>query len=141
MFKYYNILKRRFTNNKIKIFNIGLGKTTETIGMSDLGDSSSSHLDSDNTEQVHIFDIVEFMADLKITHVDLLKLNIEGGEYDLLERLIESEYMTKFNNIQIQFHYWANETDDRMIYIKNELQKTHTLTYEYEYVWENWVRK
>lgn len=141
MFKYYNILKRRFANNKLRSFQIGLGKTTESVQMSDIGDASSSHTGSTNMETVHIFDIVEFMDDLNINKVDLIKLNIEGGEYDLLERLIDTGYINKFKDIQIQFHYWANDTDVRMLNIQHELNKTHKLTYRYEYVWENWTRK
>jgi hypothetical protein len=31
-------------------------------------------------------------------------MNIEGGEYDLLEYMIKNQLTEKFENIQVQFH-------------------------------------
>ena len=36
--------------------------------------------------------------------IDLLKINIEGGEYEVLENLIENDLIKNIDNIQIQFH-------------------------------------
>ena len=71
----------------------------------------------------------------------MIKINIEGGEFEFLENIIKSELVTKFDNIQVQFHDFVPNSDIRMSEIQKELSKTHYLTYQFEYVWENWKRK
>ena len=70
-----------------------------------------------------------------------MKINIEGGEYDLLEHFLESGFIKNINNIQIQFHDFIPNAEERMKKIQYELEKTHSLTYQYPFVWENWQRK
>ncbi len=74
--------------------------------------------------------------------IELLKLNIEGGEYELLESLLENDCITYFKNIQVQFHdFLFDNAKERMTKIQEQLSKTHELTYQYEFVWENWKLK
>ena len=74
--------------------------------------------------------------------VDLIKINIEGGEYEVLESLIADNKLSMFKNLQIQFHDFIIENaKERMSKIQQELAKTHVLTYQYEFVWENWKLK
>lgn len=44
------------------------------------------------------------MAGKYIDDIGLMKINIEGGEYELLERMIELGIINKVKDIQIQFH-------------------------------------
>ena len=67
-----------------------------------------------------------------------MKINIEGGEYELLEHLIEEKLMADIANIQVQFHDFIPGAQARMEAIQQELKKTHSLTYQYLFVWENW---
>jgi hypothetical protein len=83
----------------------------------------------------------EWFAENGIEHVDLIKINTEGGEFELLERMIETGLVPRFVNMQVQFHNVADDSTPRMEAIQRELAKTHELTYEYRYVWENWTRK
>jgi len=66
---------------------------------------------------------------------------IEGGEYDLLEHLIKTKYIKRIKNLQVQFHDFVDQAQERMDNIQKELSKTHQLTYQYLFVWENWERK
>jgi len=67
-----------------------------------------------------------------------MKINIEGSEYDLLEHLLETNYVKIIKNIQVQFHDFVPNAEKRMKRIQEKLQKTHYLTYQYPFVWENW---
>ena len=69
-----------------------------------------------------------------------MKVNIEGGEYALLYDLINSGYIKNIENIQIQFHNNVPGHDLMIQDIRKKLEKTHTLTYKYDYVWENWSK-
>ena len=67
-----------------------------------------------------------------------MKINIEGAEYDLLEHLIDTGLISNIHNIQVQFHDFVSNAEQRMIMLQKELEKTHGLTYQYPFVWENW---
>lgn len=72
----------------------------------------------------------------------LVKINIEGGEYELLSYMIEQDMITRFKNIQVQFHVVGGmEYEDWYSKIAAELAKTHELTFRYAFVWENWKLK
>jgi FkbM family methyltransferase len=135
-------IKERFRRNpKIEVYCLGLGKNRrkDVIFLDD--DGSSTHKNSKKREAIEIEDAVEFFEKKKIMNVDLMKVNIEGGEYELMPRLLESGLVKRIKNIQIQFHYIGQESDVYMREICKELEKTHTPTYQYKYVWENWVRR
>jgi FkbM family methyltransferase len=74
--------------------------------------------------------------------IDLLKVNIEGAEYDVLACITERGLHNRIKNIQVQFHQiemapyelWYKE-------ISEKLSKTHSLTWHYPYCWENWKLK
>ena len=71
--------------------------------MSVCGDSSSVFIESEDALDIKLVDIKRFIEEHKIKHIDLIKINIEGGEYELLERLIEVGFLTKIDNLQINF--------------------------------------
>lgn len=135
------IINRFCGNDKFKMYNIGLGGNTRDMPVAFIGDESSFFLESENSEIARIVDITEFMDAHEIGHIDLLKLNIEGGEYEILPRLIKSGYISRISNVQIQFHYWIENSDAQIADIRKQLAKTHVQTYSYEYVWENWQIK
>jgi FkbM family methyltransferase len=72
--------------------------------------------------------------------IDLLKVNIEGVEYELLEALIESREIRRIRNLQVQFHKFVRDAEERRDSIRTKLRETHHLTYEFPWVWENWER-
>ncbi len=80
----------------------------------------------------------KFFEENKISSVDLMKINIEGGEYDLLEHLMSTNLVKAIKNLQIQFHDFFPDSRERMKKIQEALEHTHKLTYQYEFVWENW---
>lgn len=74
--------------------------------------------------------------------IALLKVNIEGAEYDLLNHIIGAGLHHCIKNIQVQFHQidgapyrqWYDE-------ISKQLSLTHKLTWHYPFCWENWQLK
>ena len=70
-----------------------------------------------------------------------MKINIEGSEYDLMESLILKKNHLLVDNFQIHFHDFVIENaKERMKNIQLDLSKSHTTTYKYEFVWENWKK-
>jgi FkbM family methyltransferase len=141
--EFYNSIKSEFSNvSKIHAFHFGLGGKNESMKISLTDNSSSVFIESDQFELIQIKSIIDFIKEKNITKVDLIKINIEGGEYEVLESLLENNLITIFNNIQVQFHDFIIENaQERMNKIQMKLAKTHELTYQYEFVWENWKLK
>lgn len=138
--EFYIYIKNKFSmNDKVRSFNFGLAGEDKIVNINMLDNSSSVYLKGDDNEMIQLKSIVSFIEFYDIKEIDLIKINIEGGEYELLESLIESNYINIFRNIQVQFHDFLFEnTKERMNKIQESLSKTHELTYQYEFVWENW---
>ena len=139
---YFKNIKNKFLHNKkIQIFQIGLSKTIQTRKLAIADNSSSIFMDSENSVDIKLVSANIFFNEYQIRIIDLMKINIEGGEYDLLEHLIETGDVEKIKNIQVQFHDFVPDAENRMKSIQADLCRTHELTYQYEFVWENWKLK
>lgn len=73
--------------------------------------------------------------------IALCKINIEGGEYELLSYIIGLGLHVNVKNFQVQFHQVDGISAGSYVEIANDLTKTHTRTWGLSYVWENWERK
>ncbi len=140
---FFKIIQKKFiTNPKVKIYQFGLAGKDEELQISMSDNSSSVFLKTEDSETIQLKSIVHFIQENTISSVDLIKINIEGGEYELLESLFENNLITVFKNIQVQFHdFLLDDGKERMNKIQENLSKTHQLTYQYEFVWENWELK
>jgi FkbM family methyltransferase len=136
-----NISKRFHRNPDITVIPYGLaGKEgTETLYLND--NSSSLFRETGVQKEVRFREMKEFLEEQNISHVDLIKLSIEGGEYELLEHMLSSAIIEKFSNIQVRFHDFFPDSISRMEKIQEQLQQTHLLTYQYPFIWENWQLK
>ena len=76
-----------------------------------------------------------------VGEVALMKINIEGSEYPLLEHIIDTGLIKQIRELQIQFHDFVPDAQSRMQEIQNRLSETHSPTWQYHYIWENWKRK
>lgn len=137
--EFANKISKRFERNSdIKVFEFGLGDkdSREIIYMNQ--DGSSIYGESDHTTYIEILDVSNWLIKNDIKRIDLMKINIEGGEYGLLERLISTDQIKHIKDIQVQFHNIEENSRSRMEKIQANLAKTHHLTYQYDFVWENW---
>jgi len=142
--KYFNFIQNRFLkNDKITVFPFGLGGVTKDTIVSLSNDSSSIIRNQRNQEKEHVKIVraSSFLSEKGIDKIGLIKINIEGAEYDLLEELIESKWIEKIDNIQVQFHDFSKDSKTRMQNIQDKLSETHHLTYQYPFIWENWKIK
>jgi FkbM family methyltransferase len=137
---FANDLKNRWSETKkVKIYDFALGIVNDNIDICLAGDASSIHIfNNQNTEKIKIRKIDEVLNELMIETVDLIKINIEGEEYPLLDYCLDINLTSKFKNIQVQFHDFIENAEKKRNTIRDRLSKTHYLTYDYEFVWENW---
>lgn len=140
---FFERIQERFQkNSKIRVYPFALGKSNRQEFISYEEDASSSFSGhSNNADVMTIEDVHYFFENNSISKVDLMKINIEGGEYELLNRMIETGLIKRVKNIQIQFHDFVPNAKIEMENIHIKLSITHKLTYQYKFVWENWLLK
>mgnify|MGYP005845666403 CR=1 FL=1 len=135
-------IRLRFrANPDIRVFDFGLAGRTRRELLALAGESSSVFHRRGATEEVQLVDIAEWLSQHGIHRIALMKINIEGGEYELLERLAALGLLPTVDHLQIQFHKIAADSDARVHAIQQQLTQTHTPTYQYPYIWESWSRR
>ena len=140
------VLEERFKDKHADIFPFGLGASNQTCLLSNdgMGSSifaSSRNYNSSDKIEIRIRDVREVMEELDLPEVDLLKINIEGGEYELLPRLIETGLVSRFKIIRVQFHDWIPNAFAMRRRIVRDLARTHDVEWSYPMVWESWIRR
>jgi FkbM family methyltransferase len=141
--EHFELLSLRYLRNKnIHVYPFGLGASHRKESIAVAGDASSfMRTGADEAEWVDIVAASEFLNEHFPGSIDLIKINIEGAEYELLEHLIGDGIIARLKNIQVQFHDFVPHAVERMRQIQKELGATHRLTYQYLFVWENWQIK
>jgi len=141
----FDRLVKRFEDiPEITVHATGLAATTRTAVMSQNAESSSvfeATFGGSASEPVLLEAATPLLRRLGISRIDLMKINIEGGEYELLDHLIASGAVRQIKDLQIQFHDFVPDAKKRMRAIRKQLSLTHRPTYVYTFNWENWRRK
>ncbi|MFQ5545396.1 MAG: FkbM family methyltransferase [Acidiferrobacterales bacterium] len=138
-----NVRQRFMYNPNIQVFDHALADHDGVERLFVRGGGTSVYRRAGNGEivEARFVEIGQFFAENNIANVDLIKINIEGSEYRLLEHLIKKDMVKFFGNLQIQFHEYVPNAGQRMLDIQNSLRKTHDLTWQFRFVWENWKRR
>lgn len=123
----------------VQVFKCGVGATARVEQFKIKGDMSGAFAEGE-AEDVDIVAMDELLADDGPPSIDLVKINIEGGEFELLEHIIEKDLQGLFANIQVQFHTVVHDYEKRHVAIREALLKTHKLTYDAPWCWENYER-
>lgn len=138
---FSNQIKLRFADNpKVKVFTYGLSNRNDQLLISLEADASSFHLISEKESvdaEVREF-CLDLLSKLEVNQVDLIKINIEGGEYQLLEHMIDNGSIKFVKNLQIQFHNFVPNAIARRNSIREKLKLTHSEVWCYDFVWESW---
>lgn len=140
---YLKCVERFRGNNKIVCLNYGLASADGwlDIGLAANASSFSSPHAKGATQRVEVRSVVECIRLLEIERIDLMKINIEGGEFDVLPALIESDCIKKVQHLQVQFHNFVDQAVKRRTEIRAQLEETHVEMWNYDFVWESWKRK
>lgn len=145
--KFYSKCRESFewnTNVIVECCGLGNSRRSDKIILSD--DASSTHIgDSGLSDTIFIEDVAKELTyektNKKTKKVDLLKLNVEGAEYEILQRILQAKIATKFNSIMVQFHDFVPNCEELYAKIADKLSETHVLKWRYDFVWEKWEIK
>jgi len=130
-------LARRFCRNPlVAVKSAALGTANGMAGIS-MAEDASSMSGNGRRVQVQIIDVADIFREHAA--VGCMKVNIEGAEYDLLERMEGLDLLSRVASYRIQFHGGDNAMHRRAA-IRTALSKTHRLILDYPFVWERWDR-
>lgn len=139
---FADAIRRRFAPNPhVHLHQVALGGADATLAISVDGDASSTVVGRGQTTEIPVRRFADVVREHGWTEIALMKVNIEGGEYELLEHLLDQGLGPLVRNLQVQFHDFVPDAHGRMLAIQERLRATHELTYCFPFVWENWQRK
>lgn len=135
-------LRQKFQNDdRVSIHELAIGSTNGTMELSDAGDASSAVADHGKSFTATTQNVGKFLSEQDIDRIHLMKVNIEGGEYDFLPALIDTGAINIVDRLQVQFHLFEPGMQPLRDTIRQNLETSHTCTWCYPFVWEEWICK
>ncbi len=139
------LLLSKYKNSpRIKVFSFGLAGEDKEAYIHYEGknkDSASAYGANKIGEKIYMRSFDTVLKDLGIEKVDLMKINIEGLEYELMESIIRHGLLKRVIHYQIQFHSFVDDSVRRRDAIQKELSLHYDLSYDFPFVWEGWSLK
>ena len=135
-----SIMENLFKDRKDKVIICPFGLNDKDVTLSFEGSGPGAKLGEagDNQHQAFLKSIKAFLDENQIKQVDLIKINIVGAEYPLLEYLFETGLIRVFKKIQVQFHDFDDDCLEKLLRMNRKLAETHQNTLCYPFVWEEW---
>lgn len=128
-------------NEKIRCLKFGLSGQDGWFDISQKEDASSflRNVTGATVQRVQLRSVAAMFDELAVGCVDLLKINIEGGEYEVLPALVEAGLIDRVRFIQVQFHDFITGAREKRCLIRAALRNTHVEMWNYPFVWESWA--
>lgn len=134
-------IRTRFSSNPlVEVYEVGLAAKAQRVAFHVQGESSSQFGQGAATP-VTLEPFHDVLRDRGIERVDLLKLNIEGGEYELLDWWLDSAWPQRTRFLQVQFHDFVDQASSRRQDLVDRLGRTHDPSFSEPFVWEGWARR
>ena len=115
-----------------------LGASTGILPLGDSNRDSASFLTTlSPIVQAKKIDIVEVCKSFRVDAIDLMSVNIEGGEFELLPHIISSGLVSSIRRFMIQWHSVVPDYDYRQFSIQEQLSLTHKMVWNLS-AWEAW---
>lgn len=122
----------------IVVHNSALSNRDGVIEIGINGDSTG-RFNVDNRKSVKCVNVSNEVE--RLGNIAVLKLNIEGMEYDVLMELIETGLVSQVENIQVQFHYNFPGAREEHSLIREALLATHEPEWDSEPTWQNFRKR
>jgi FkbM family methyltransferase len=136
----HGISERFAQNPNVRVHAYGLAGSARTERLAVRGDETSAlNPEPTGTEQIELKAAPDELR--AIGRVDLLKLNIEGLEYEVLDSLLGAGLLPSIRFLQVQFHDFAPDAENRRERIRTQLGDSHVLAWDFPFVWESWTRR
>lgn len=140
---FFKKAKNRFQHDeKVKIFNFGLGNQKCEKSFSLQSDATGAFLEHNNVTEkqtVQIEDARWFFNYFLKEKPKVMEINIEGGEYELVPRLLESVAPGLLpDTLLIQMHKISDSDFENRNTLQVVLEANYVKKFDYPWVWERW---
>lgn len=128
---------------RVTVHPFGLGGRDRTESLL-IGGPGSSVFDRSEAPaplgrvDVELRDVDAVLRAEGVDHIDLIKVNIEGGEFELIDRLYETGWLARTGTFIVQFHEFHPEAHRSRRRNRRQLAATHRRTWSYGWVFERW---
>ena len=140
--RFIQHMQDRFSDRAdVHVHGYAIGSKAGKLDLSDDENASSALVSSGQTVSGDIRKVADVFEDLALREIAVVKMNIEGGEYDLLPALIATGLIAHINRLTVQFHQYTDAEVGARNKIREGLAKTHECVWDYPFIWEEWVRK
>lgn len=139
---YAERCRRLFSRNTmVNVHEAALGNASRmaTFHLSENGTSEYGGTNVAGVVEVPVVDVLEVFNRIPDEFISCVKLNIEGGEYDVLERLLDTGLIKRCGSLLIQFHPQPAGWETRLRNIEAKLMATHVREWCYPLLWEKWI--
>ena len=139
--EFYSKLEETFPDNRTTIINKALTSKGLPLKLY-ISDASTSSKKLGNSQEIVVESIsVEYLQEITSGEdISLLQINCEGGEYDILPKIIETNLIKQIQTINIQYHYVSPINIYKRSQISQKLKKTHHRLWCSFFIWEKWER-
>ena len=148
---YSNLVEMFKDNDTVLLYNFGLARKNKQFHVNVLGhggDATSVFSGNDNGGSclLRVVNTTHFLLQIGIPcyEVDLITVNCEGCEFEIMEEVIASGMIKQFRHVQFATHptlKHLQNAPERYCEIQEKLKRTHTISYQYKWCWESWIRK
>jgi FkbM family methyltransferase len=127
-------------DKKVQILEFAAFSENGNLKLGLEGESTGGNSNSRASLEVESRDISQLLVEMEELP-KVIEMNIEGGEYECLERLVETGVVGGIEILLVQFHRYELKNELSRAQIRINLAKTHTCIFEFPWVWERWDRK
>jgi FkbM family methyltransferase len=139
--EYFEKLKLRFGDHpRVELFQFAIGDKNGITQIYVDGLKSGANAASDSVQSSKLIAADEFLTHLGVKPT-IIEINIEGGEYPVMQNLLDSKMISDIKTLIIQFHRFTYQNESHRGEIRAKLSATHKEMYCYDWVWERWDKK
>lgn len=123
----------RLANTNATIIPMALGRHNTVTSFKVHGAMSGAFVEGDE-QIVGVLSVGNLLTHI-VGRIAVLKLNIEGGEFDVLEHILAGDFAPRIDNIIVQPHSCVPDFEARWKSIDEGLQTTHELVWHEHWCW------
>lgn len=136
---YESCLEKFKQYENVKILNFALSNTSGFTTFCKNGDATGAKQTLGEEIRVELRDIAK--ENIFSRQLSLVVCNIEGGEYDLVNQLVQKNMIKNIELFLVQTHEIDEFSKKKMKKMRTDLAKTHYPKFTYDFIWDLWIRK
>jgi len=136
--EYASAARRTLIGTGAHVHEFGLGAVCEERLIQPDLDATQTQPGEDGSLFVRMERAADAFERLSIRDADLMKVNIEGGEYELMPHLLDAGWLPRVRFLLIQWH--RTGPWQAIGSLRQRIEQTHELLWSFPWVWEAWQR-